>query len=142
MKEYTLYLDESGDFKSDLKKGSSPECIVGGWLTESKLSAGDLKNIIVECWKKYIHDWSEYTTDAIFKCINHSVTNRQKYPDVLSDVLADLFEKLEKGNAKFCIFSNKDKARIKDSNKTYLNILSGGVAFIPSRLRAKQWRNC
>lgn len=119
MKEYKLYLDESGNFKSDLKEEKSPECIVGGWLTESNLSAGDLKNIIVECWKKHIHDWNDCTTDEIFKRINHSVTNRQKYPDVLPDVLADLFEKLEKGNAKFCIFSNKDKARIKDSNKTY-----------------------
>lgn len=134
MKEYKLYLDESGNFKSDLKEEKSPECIVGGWLTESNLSAGDLKNIIVECWKKHIHDWNDCTTDEIFKRINHSVTNRQKYPDVLPDVLADLFEKLEKGNAKFCIFSNKDKARIKDSNKTYLNILSGGVAFVLQRL--------
>lgn len=141
MKEYNLYLDESGNFKSDLEDASSPECIVGGWLIESKLSDEYLENIIVECWKKYIYDWRDCATCVIFERINHSVTNRQKYPNVFPDVLADLFKKLEKENAKFCIFSNKDKACIKDSNKTYLNILSGGVAFVLQRLALENKEN-
>ncbi len=141
MKEYNLYLDESGNFKSDLEDVSSPECIVGGWLIESKLSNEYLENIIVECWKKYIYDWRDCATCVIFERINHSVTNRQKYPNVFPDVLADLFKKLEKENAKFCIFSNKDKACIKDSNKTYLNILSGGVAFVLQRLALENKEN-
>jgi len=35
MKKYWLFLDEGGDFDSDLMRRNSNECLVGGFLAEA-----------------------------------------------------------------------------------------------------------
>lgn len=137
MKEYNLYLDESGNFGEDLIKRSSPECLVGGWLKESRKNDEDKKDalsLVAENWRNYIPEWKNDTDNMIFYRVNHAYDNRMQYPDVFPNVLADMFKGLLKENAEFCILSNKNKARIHDSNKTYLNILSGGVVFVLQRI--------
>lgn len=113
---YELWLDESGDFKSDLEGKNDTPSIVGGILIESgKLDAKTAQHILEaaragtpEAGKKWVHG-----TDM----------NSKYYGQIANRTL----QKLKEIGAELVIFENKEKVKIVNSDLTYLHILSEGI---------------
>ena len=132
-KTYYLYLDESGDFDSDLRKKYRNECLVGGILYEAgnAMSEDKAKNIIVRAWlQENPEDQKIKNPDALLKKSRHATElEAEKKAALTANVISETSK-----SAQIVVFENYEKTRIGDSVKTYINILVDGVVQLLKRL--------
>ncbi len=132
MKEYSLFLDESGNFDSDIDNKAKNECLVSGFYIEgnpdSKLvNEPFVRKEILKSWYSAVDTLTSSENHA-FNNINHATSiKRGKFAYQLAPVALDIFYKMEKNGANFTIFENNRRAHLIDSNTLYLNILAEGV---------------
>ena len=102
--QYSLYLDESGQFEDDqLRKGYSPS-LVGGLLVRSdRVPEDQLRGLVGH----FIHGCENYDQ------------HKEEYLSILS--------KLQEWEGRFVIFENSERLKIIDTDVTYLNIISEGL---------------
>ena len=132
-KTYFLYLDESGDFDSDLRKKYRNECLVGGILYEAgnAMSEEKAKNIIVRAWlQENPEDQGIKNLDVLLKKSRHATELRAEKKAALT---ANIISETSK-SAQIVVFENYEKTKIGDSVKTYINILVDGVVQLLRRL--------
>ena len=132
-KIYYLYLDESGDFDSDLRKKYRNECLVGGILYEAgnAMSEDKARNIIVRAWlQENPEDQKIKNPDALLKKSRHATELKEEKKAALT---ANVISETSK-NAQIVVFENYEKTKIGDSVKTYINILVDGVVQLLKRL--------
>lgn len=132
-KTYFLYLDESGDFDSDLYKKYRNECLVGGILYEAgnAMSEDKAKNIIVRAWlQENPGDQKIKNPDALLKKSRHATELKAEKKAALT---ANVISETSK-SAQIVVFENYEKTKIGDSVKTYINILVDGVVQLLKRL--------
>jgi len=130
--EYYLFLDESGDFDTDLCKKYRNECIVGGFLiNKDRLPTEyEVDNRLIKVWKDCFPEQKADTRNAILDRLHHAtelVRDSKARP-----VYAILQEIASWGE--FIIFENFQKSRVIDSTLTYCNILAEGVFQLLARL--------
>lgn len=132
-KTYYLYLDESGDFDSDLRKKYRNECLVGGILYEAgnAMSEDKAKNIIVKAWlQENPEDQRIKNPDILLKKSRHATElEAEKKAALTANVISETSK-----NAQIVVFENYEKTKIGDSVKTYINILVDGVVQLLKRL--------
>lgn len=132
-KTYYLYLDESGDFDSDLRKKYRNECLVGGILYEAGTSMSEekAKNIIVRAWlQENPEDQRIKNSETLLKKSRHATELEAEKKAALT---ANVIRETSK-SAQIVIFENYEKTKIGDSVKTYINILVDGVVQLLKRL--------
>ena len=132
-KTYYLYLDESGDFDSDLRKNYRNECLIGGILYEagSAMSEEKAKNIIVRAWlQEKPEDRKINNPDTLLKKSRHATELEERKKAALT---ANIIRETSK-SAQIVLFENYEKTKIGDSVKTYINILVDGVIQLQKRL--------
>ena len=148
MKKYWLFLDEGGDFDSDLMRRNSNECLVGGFLAEAGQAQNFYKEdftkrVIVSSWCKTCKEFSKFNSDLannqdkVLKVVNHATEIKKqssKYREFYPSVLTSLLSKLVGSGASLVIFQNNNKSNVVDSTTTYLNILVEGVFFVLKKL--------
>ena len=132
-KTYYLYLDESGDFDSDLRKKYRNECLVGGILYEigDPMSEEKARNIIVRAWlQENPEDRRITNTDAVLRKSRHATElEAEKKASLTANVISETSK-----SAQIVVFENYEKTQIGDSVKTYINILVDGVVQLLKRL--------
>jgi len=107
---FELWLDESGDFKSDHKTHLNPS-LVGGVLIEKDVITDEKAKAMIG--KDFVHYNEEQGTENL-----------------------KLLEKLKEQQAEFIIFQNTERVKIIDSDTTYLNILAEGIIQLLLQLSA------
>ncbi len=125
-KIFNLYLDESGDFDSDLEKEYENECIVGGLLMDATNvpTEYELENKWISEWKKEFPDQSSLPRNKISNILHHATDLSPSIKGKTVFLSLNMFSKM----GDFIIFENYDKNRIVNSTITYANILSEGIA--------------
>ena len=135
-KTFYLYLDESGDFDSDLRKEHRNECLVGGILFDasSTMSEEKAKDIIVRAWlQDNPEDRTIKNLDTLMKKIRHATElEASKKAAFTARVISETSK-----SAQIVIFENYEKTKIGDSVRTYINILVDGVIQLQKRLSAE-----
>lgn len=132
MKEYSLFLDESGNFDSDIDNKGKNECLVAGFYIEGNPDSRSFNDLfvrkeILKSWYRAVDTLTLKENDA-FNSINHATSiKRGKLADRLAPVALDIFYGMKKNGASFTIFENNRRAHLVDSNTLYLNILAEGV---------------
>ena len=132
MKEYSLFLDESGNFDSDIDNKGKNECLVAGFYIEGNPDSRSFNDLfvrkeILKSWYRAVDTLTRKENDA-FNSINHATSiKRGKLADRLAPVALDIFYGMKKNGASFTIFENNRRAHLVDSNTLYLNILAEGV---------------
>lgn len=129
---YNLYLDESGDFDSDLDNRSENECIVGGILIPYDRVPRDyeLENRWIREWRKAFPGQSSLSRNEIISILHHATELDYSIKSGTVFLSLNLFSEL----GDFIIFENYNKNRIVDSTVTYANILSEGIVQLLLRL--------
>lgn len=131
-KTYFLYLDESGDFDSDLRKKYRNECLVGGILYEAgnTMSEEKAKNIIVRAWlQENPEDKTSSNSNILYKSRHATELEAEKKAALTANVISETSK-----SAQIVVFENYEKTKIGDSVKTYINILVDGVVQLLKRL--------
>lgn len=132
-KTYYLYLDESGDFESDLHKSYRNECLVGGILYEvgDPMSEEKAKSIIMRAWlQENPEDRRISNPDVVLKKSRHATElAAEKKAALTANVISETSK-----SAQIVVFENFEKTKIGDSVKTYINILVDGVVQLLKRL--------
>lgn len=130
MLTYSLYLDESGDFKEN---GNKPS-FVAGYLVPG--------NSFDEDKAKYL--FSTVTTKADYACFREHVfhgcdelsgLNKAKAPSFIYDILQKMINEVT--GIEFVQFKNLPKLVFDTSDRTYLNIFSDGICQLIDRLYSK-----
>lgn len=137
-KTYYLYLDESGDFDSDLDNAERNECLVGGILYEagsmSEEKAGD---ILLQAWyAEYPEDRKRNKSSVIINKIRHATELSAKEKATLA---ARIISKTCK-NSIIIIFENYNRTKIINSVRTYINIMVDGIVQLMKRLSLEDER--
>lgn len=113
---YELWLDESGDFKSDIEGDVDTPSIVGGFLIPvGKIDEQKAKHILEAS--------REGTPEAGKKWVHGTDMSNKYYGQISNKALQNLKEL----GAHLVIFENKEKVKIVNSDLTYLHILSEGI---------------
>lgn len=110
VKEFELWLDESGDFNNDIqkiKKGLKPS-LIGGLLVEK----GKFKEKIIN---EIIPDDFSHATEG----------DREIQFDQFKKIVANATEK--NGFVRFVVFNNEECILVIDNNITYQNIMAVGI---------------
>lgn len=142
MKEYSLFLDESGDFSLDVDNKEKNECLVAGYYiegtpTDPTVEESGVRKKLLTLWRKAVDTLPE-NRDACFGKINHAVSIKgESFSKYLAPVAMNVFSAMKESGAEFVIFENNKKAHVIDSNILYLNILAEGVI----DTLAKLWRS-
>jgi len=121
MKEFELWLDESGDFKSDaqnVRKGKNPS-LIGGVLIEKE----KLRNKRV--------DEEKIIGTKVFHCKDMNHTQEGAEGQFLR------FKKIVESDLQLVIFNNEECIMIIDNNITYQNIMVQGIIQLIEYLKAK-----
>lgn len=111
MKKYVIYLDESGDFDTDLEPGSRKNAsLVGGffWDRDDGLDVNALKN-----WIKVVMGGENHATEI----------DRDKKGLLVCELLTSAKE----FPIEFVIFQNDVKKKIVNSTQTYLTVVTEGL---------------
>ena len=129
MKKYLLCLDESGTFQEQEIKNltnSSRKCIVGGILIEDySRKWNDNIAAIFEKW------YAEFPIDTQRKLFHATEMKRTANSESYTEII---FDDMHDAGIKFAIFEDDINAFISDSNTTYLNVLSEGIALLLHKL--------
>lgn len=116
MVHYSLYLDESGNFK---ERNNSPSC-VAGYLTKSSSFTSDyVRNILTKVGNKKIYssiNWRNF----------HAVDEAKKGHPV-GAFITEVLEAIQKKIDRLIIFNNRQGLVIVDSDRTYLTVFSDGI---------------
>lgn len=121
MKKYYVYLDESGDFKSDevQEKWKNPS-MVGGFFWDQKSEKNRKKELI-------------HKIDHIKQGENHATElhGKEKGEKVFS-----MLHGIKKGvpEVQFVVFQNDIKKKLVDSTNTYLTVLTEGLIQLMKQL--------
>lgn len=127
-----LYLDESGDFDSDLANTDRNECLIGGILYKAdSMSEDRAENILLQAWyTEHPGDRKKYKSSVVISKIRHATELEAKEKRALT---AHIISKISK-NAEIIIFENYNKTKIVDSVRTYINIMVDGIVQLMKRL--------
>ena len=118
MKNYELWLDESGDFNNDQNKTRSDAnpSLIGGLLIENRTFPDSYVNSILPEEGTY-----------------HSVNENDqlvRFRQIEEKIFKNAFNR-------FVVFSNQERIMILDNNLTYLNIISEGILQLIKHLKAQ-----
>lgn len=132
-RDYYLYLDESGNFDEDLLKESTNECLVGGFLSRTKLPEEyEIDNEIVDMWKTY---FSEQTGVTIRKDILEKIHHATEIDrELKSELCYYMLKEVAAKHGEFVVFENYEKNSVVDSTITYINILAEGIVQLMTNL--------
>lgn len=112
VKEFELWLDESGDFDNDeqkVKRGLKPS-LIGGVLVEKGKFDKKIDSIISNDSNSFSHATEE---------------NAQIQFDKFEKIIENA--KPENGFVRFVVFNNEECIMVIDNNITYQNIMAGGI---------------
>ena len=111
MKQFELWLDESGDFKTESELNKNPSLVGGVLVEKGALSEKDIRGILN---KDYVH---------------RNEIRREVFGDYATKVLKDICDY----GGKLIIFENEERIQVVDGSTTYLNILSEGIKKVIQR---------
>ena len=115
MKQFELWLDESGEFDNDKQKARRGMSVshIGGLLVESgTFPLSQVERIIQE---DFFHSTEQTDTDLQFA----------------------RFQKLAETDARFVLFQNEECILVLDHNLTYQNMMAEGLMKLIRRLKSR-----
>lgn len=128
MKEYHLYLDESGSFEPKGTPNTGRASIVAGYLTEEPLGEAEALSLFREV----------QASDAKYAAISiqpfHGLEERHP---ALGAFVGDMLRAMVERGMKIVVFGEGRHHYIVNSDRTYLNILADGVVKLAMELLAK-----
>lgn len=125
MKNYYLYLDESGDFKGESSKPS----IIAGLMSVDTSCTESRAEKFFEDVKKNNSDFAEIDTDPF-----HAMEEKDIH---LAQFIVELMEHMAKQNISFVVFKNQRHYNIVNSDVTYLNVFAEGIVNLAKKLIAE-----
>ena len=128
MKDYYLYLDESGSFEPQGTPNLGRASIVAGYLTEKAMSESEAFSLFREVQE----------SDAKYAAISiqpfHGLEERHP---ALGAFVGDMLRAMVERGMKIVVFGEGRYHHIVNSDRTYLNILADGVVKLAMELLAK-----
>ncbi|WP_017753979.1 hypothetical protein [Calidifontibacillus oryziterrae] len=109
--QFELWLDESGDFQSDMNLARNPSLVGGLLIPKDQIDAQTAREIL---GKDYVH------------------FNQEK-----SSYTLQVLEMIKTNHAEFVIFENRERVKIINSDTTYLNVLAEGIIQLLLQLSAQ-----
>ena len=132
MKQYQLFLDESGQFieKSSNGKAAQKPGIVAGYLAENRKCNNEWAKKLLQKTKESSSSFSEIKIDPF-----HGMEDRD--PHLPAFITALLQELCKSGSIRLVEFKNKKGLDIVNSDITYLNVLTEGIIQLIVKLLAE-----
>lgn len=130
MLTYSLYLDESGDFKEN---GNRPS-FVAGYLVPANSFDEDKAQFIFQDVTKNAN-YACFRDHIFHGCEELNGMNKAKVPSFIYDILQKMIDEVT--GIKFIQFENLPKLVFDDSDRTYLNIFSDGICQLIDSLYSK-----
>ena len=118
MKNFELWLDESGDFNNDQNKTRSDAnpSLIGGLLIENRTFPDSYVNSILP-------------EDGTYHSVNEN-DQLVRFRKIEEKLFKNAFNR-------FVVFSNQERIMILDNNLTYLNVISEGILQLIKHLKAQ-----
>ena len=116
MKEYTLYLDESGNFE---ETGKYPSVVAGYLMDGNAFTENKAKEIFVVTKNK----------NTLFEKINiDTFHGMEDYSKEMTEFCVSVLEEMAiNQNLHFVCFRNRKNLKIVNSDITYLNVVTDGI---------------
>lgn len=139
MREYCLYLDESGDFDSDLTKYYRNECLVGGFLAKKSTLPDEraIRNRLIDAWKVGVPAQSDLPRNVIFEKLKHAT---ELDPSDKVRAVKAILDAVQL-TGEFVVFENYRKNSILNSTFTYANIMADGIVQLLTALALENMGN-
>lgn len=130
MLTYSLYLDESGDFK---ESGNKPSFVAGYLVPGNSFDEDKAKYLFSTVTMK--EDYTCFRDQHFHGCEALSGLNKAKVPSFIYDILQKMINEVT--GIKFVQFKNLPKLVFDTSDRTYLNIFSDGICQLIDSLYSK-----
>lgn len=121
MKEFELYLDESGEFGINDKDRKKSPSLIGGILVPKKAISEEIAKSLVENQKLHISEDRQ---------------NAKSREDIIriSEKQIKILKKLKDKNYKFVVFENTERILMNTSGELYLSMMAEGIANLMEKL--------
>ena len=128
MKDYYLYLDESGKFEAPETPNTGRPSIVAGYLTEKAMSESEALSL----FRKVQESDKTYAPISI-----NPFHGMEEHHRCVYTFIGDMLRAMVERGMKIVVFGEGRYHYIVNSDRTYLNILADGIVKLAMELLAK-----